>query len=199
MRATPPLFGAMCIARMASALVYVCYREEERLYMLPRGGTVRRASLSATSRTRAGREHACRASWRQLPLTLISNTAAARNETPLRANIENTKCRRSPRSKHLRRGVPGSSRGRFGFGGSGSRSGSASHLCSARHRRSIRGTQENERSDSPAHRIPRAVRTSLRSSSESRNRSSQMRHRHRAWGWKVHPRPFFANGVSRKS
>jgi hypothetical protein len=26
-----------------------------------------------------------------------------------------------------------------------------------------------------------------------------MRHRHRAWGWKVHPRPFFANGVSRKS
>ena len=33
MRATPPLFGAMCIARMASALVYVCYREEEWLYI----------------------------------------------------------------------------------------------------------------------------------------------------------------------
>ena len=76
--------------------------------MLLRGGTVRRASLLATSRTRAGREHACcahcRASWRRLPLTLISNTAAARNATPLRANNENTKGRRSPRSKHLRRG-----------------------------------------------------------------------------------------------
>ena len=59
--------------------------------MLPRGGTVRRASLSATSRTRAGREHACRASWRRLPLTMISNTAAARIASPLRAKHRETR------------------------------------------------------------------------------------------------------------
>lgn len=174
--------------------------------MLPRGGTVRRASLLATSRTRAGREHACcahcRASWRRLPLTMISNTAAARNATPLRANIENTKGRRSPRSKHLRRGTRTGAAEPEATAGGARDSGSASHLCSPRDRRSIRKTQEIERSDCAAHRIPPAFRASLRSGSESRSRSFPMRHRHRAWGWKVHPRdprPFFANGVSRKS
>jgi hypothetical protein len=62
----------------------------------------------------------------------------------------------------------------------------------------IRRTQGNGRSDCAAHlynKISREVVTSLRSGSESRNRAFPMRHRHRAWGRKVHPRPLFANGV----